>query len=164
MKKGMGLVEVLVGITIISVGILSLVGVYFYYLQIMLHNTPNIQATYLLEESLESVRLLRDQSYSNNISTLSVSPATKYYFVFNTQTSKWTTTATPQPLIDGMFERIITASSTYRNASYDIVPQGTVGATLDASTTLITAKVSWLEGDATTSQSLSAYFTNIFSN
>lgn len=160
----MGMVEVVVGSAIISVGILGLIGVYNYYLQIMVHNTPNIQAAYLLEEGIESARLLRDQSWNDNIATLSVATSTQYYLVFNTTTSKWTTTSGNVALIDGLFDRTITASSTYRNSNHDIVPKGTSGATLDASTTLITAKVSWRSGGATTSKSISAYLTNIFGN
>lgn len=160
----MGMVEVLIGITMITIGILGLIGAYNYYLQVMIHNTPNIQAAYLLEESLESMQLLRDQSWSGNIATLSTATSTKYYLTFNTTTSKWSTTLTPQSLIDGFFDRTIIASSTYRNATKDIVPNGTSGATLDASTTLITATVSWNGGTGTTSKSLSVYLTNIWSN
>lgn len=158
------MVEVVVGTTIIAVGLLSLVGVYNYYLRIMIHNTPNIQATYLLEESIEIVRLLRDQSWSSSIVTLAKATSTKYYLVFNTTTSKWSVTPTATALIGGQFERYIIASSTSRNATHNIVPNGTSGATLDASTTLITAKVSWLDGSATTTKTLSTYLTNIFAN
>jgi Tfp pilus assembly protein PilV len=161
-KRGMGLVEVIVGVAIITTGILSLVGAYFYYLQVMVHNTPNIQAAYLLEESIETTRLLRDQSWNGNIATLS--PAIEYHLIFSPATSKWSTTSGTSPLIDGQFDRVITASSTYRNANHDIVPVGTPGSILDASTTLITAKVSWLENNGTTSKTLSAYLTNIFRN
>lgn len=158
------MIEVVIGTTIITVGLLGLVGAYNYYLQIMVHNTPNIQAAYLLEESIETMQLLRDQSWKTNIATLSVATSTQYYLTFNATTSKWSTTVTKLALIDGKFDRTITASSTYRNSSHDIVPNGVFGSTLDASTTLITAQVSWPDGNATVSKTLSAYIANIFGN
>ena len=158
----MGLIEVIVGAAIISTGILGLIGTYYYFLQVMVHNTPNIQAAYLLEEGVESMRLLRDQSWNENIATLS--SATPYYLVFNTTTSKWSTTASDTGLIDDQFDRSIIVSPTYRSANHDIVTYDTPGATLDASTTLITAKVSWLQGNSTTTKTLSSYLTNIFGN
>lgn len=158
------MIEVVIGTTIIGVGILALVNAYNFYLQVMIHNTPNIQATYLLEESIETMRLLRDQSWNSNIATLSVASSSKYYLSFSTTTSKWSVTTTVLSLIDKQFERTINASSTYRNASHNIVPKGTSGSTLDASTTLITAKVSWLDNNGTTTKTLSSYLTNIFGN
>ena len=158
----MGLIEVIVGAAIIAVGILGVIGTYYYFLQIMVHNTPNIQAAYLLEEGIESMRLLRDQSWNSNIASLT--PGTQYRLVFSATTSKWTTTTASVPLIDSQFDRVIMASSTYRNAGHDIVAYGTSGATLDASTTLITARVSWAQAGGTTTKMLSTYLTNIFGN
>ena len=161
MKRGMGLIEVIIGVTIISVGILGLVGTYYYYLKIMMHNTPNIQATYLLEEGIESMRLLRDQSWDNNIASLS--PGVDYHLVFNTTTSKWSTTGSNVSLIDDQFDRVIVADEVFRDVGHNIVDAGVSGAALDASTTLITAKVSWFDG-STTTKTLSAYLTNVFGN
>ena len=154
-------IEVIVGSAIIVTGILGLVGAYNYYLQIMVHNTPNIQATYLLEEGIETARLLRDQSWSN-LATLD--PTVEYHLVFDPTTSKWSTTAGSEPLIDGQFDRTIVVSPAYRDGNSNIVSSSTFGATLDASTTLITAKVAWLNGNSTTTKILSAYLTNIFGN
>lgn len=158
------MIEVVIGSAVITIGLLSLVGTYNYFLRIMVHNTPNIQAAYLLQESIEAMQLLRDQSWNANIATLSVSTSTKYYLTFSTTTSKWSATTTKLALIDEQFDRAINASSTYRNTNHDIVPKGTSGATLDASTTLITATVSWLDNNSTTSRTLSAYLMNIFGN
>src|ERR1035437_11205017 len=88
-KRGMGMVEVVIGTTIITVGLLGLVSTYNFYLQIMVHNTPNIQSAYLLEESVETMRLLRDQSWTANIASLSVATSSKYYLLFHNTNSKW---------------------------------------------------------------------------
>lgn len=158
MKRGMGLIEVIIGVTIISVGILGLVGTYYYYLKIMMHNTPNIQATYLLEEGVEVMRLLRDQSWNSNIASLSA--GVDYHLVFNTTTSQWSITSSNTDLIDGQFDRVVVVDEVFRDANHNIVPSNVSGAVLDASTTLITSKVSWFD-NGTTTKTLSAYLTNI---
>ena len=158
------MVEIIVGASIISISLLALVGIYNYYLQVTIHNTPNIQAAYLLEEGMEVMRSLRDQSWDSNIQTLTFDGATKYYLVFNTETSKWSTTASVQPLIDGLFERVVTVNSVYRNANHEIVPNGTSGAVLDANTAMITTKVSWSNGSAVTDRTISSYLTDTFGN
>jgi Tfp pilus assembly protein PilV len=156
-KKGMGMLEILIGSSIIVIGLVAIIQSYNYYLHIALTNTPAIQASYLLEESVEAMRSLRDQSWTSNIASLSTSNT--YYLSYNTTTNKWSTTGT-NAFIDRTFERKITVASVYRDASNDIVSSGT----LDTNTRKITATVSWQNQGATTSKSVSTYLTNLFSN
>ncbi len=155
--KGMGLIEILVGATIISIGLVGIVQSYNYYVHIALTNTSTIKASYLLEESAEVMRLLRDQSFAGNIASLSTSNS--YYLTYSTTTNKWAT-STVNVFVDSKFERKITASSVYRDANNDIAASGT----LDSNIRLLTATVSWLDGSATTTKSLSLYVTNIYGN
>lgn len=111
------------------------------------------EVSFLLEEGAESVRILRDNAWSN-ISSLSA--GSNYYPLFSGGT--WTLSATPNTL--GIFTRTVTASNVLRdNATQDIGGTGTN----DAGTKLVTVTVSWSEGGTNISKTLSFYISDIFS-
>jgi Tfp pilus assembly protein PilV len=151
-KKGLTLVEVVIASAIILAAVLSLLGVHSLYLKIALSSGQTVKATYLLEESLEAVRFLRDSSWDANIATLTL--GTNYGVVWNgalwqlNSSNKW---------VDN-FERTVTLSAVYRDSSDDIVSSG---GTLDTDTKLVVASVSWQSAGATTTRSISTYITNL---
>lgn len=155
-NSGLTLVEVLIAASIILVFLLAFSGVHNLYLKIALSNGEVIKATELAEESLEVVRFLRDSSWNTNIASLSLD--TDYYLVF--EGGEWQVTTT-EALIDNLFERVVTLSAVYRDASADIASGG---GTLDPGTLLVVSSVSWSRGGATTTKSISTYITNIFAN
>ena len=110
------------------------------------------QATFLLEEGAEAVRIFRDNAWSN-ISSLNV--GTNYYPTFS---GTWTVSTTPSTV--GIFTRVITIANVNRDAtSGDITTSGVN----DSGTKLITITVSWTESGQAMSKTLSFYIMDIFS-
>lgn len=155
-KNGLTLVEVLVAVSIILVFLTALIGAYNIYLRLAFTNSDTAKAAYLSEEGLEAVKLLRDSSWTTNISSLSTTAS--YYLIFSS--GQWNATTT-QVFVDNKFDRKFTAGDVFRDSSSDIV---TSGGTLDPSTRLVTVSVSWFSHGATTTKTMSTYLTNLFLN
>jgi len=149
---GMALIEILIGSTVISVGILAIISAYNTYLQYAQANQRNIQASYLLEEGNEVMTFFRDHNW-NNISQLSTT--TVYYLIWSG--NDWATTTTVQ-YIDGFFLRKINISDVKRDGNGRIVAVGTY----DPNTKKITSTVEYWQGHATTTKTISTYLINIY--
>lgn len=154
-KKGIGLVEIVIGAAILTSSVLAIATFYVQALGAGRDATQLVQASFLAEEGLEVMRFFRDESWQN-ISGLTT--GTSYYLTFNG--TKWATTTTDM-FIDSTFERAVKVENVYRDLSDDIASSG---GTLDANTKKITASVSWRNKTATTTRSIATYMTNIFSN
>ncbi len=141
-KKGVSLVEVIVGSAII-VSLVTVVSVYAYFVRTAVANTAKIQATFLVEEGLEAVRCIRDTSWTTNIASLTM--GTTYYLSFNTSTNKWSLSTTASS-IDSTFTRKVVFS------------------TVDANTKKVVVSVSWSDHGVTNTNSASTYFTSVFGN
>ncbi|NQV88178.1 MAG: hypothetical protein HQ402_01295 [Parcubacteria group bacterium] len=153
-KKGMGLVEVLVAVSIVTAFIVVLVSVHTLYLKTAFSNMNTVKSAFLLEEGVEAVKFMRDASWSANIASL-VS-GTTYYLDF-TGTS-WQSTNS-NIYIDDVFERKFVIDDVYRDATTkDIV---TSGGSLDAGTKKVTVYLSWWSGTSTTTKSIPTYITDI---
>ncbi len=150
--QGISLVEIIIGAAIISAGILSINMVYNTYVQYALANQRNAEAAYLAQEGLEVMAFLRDGSWDTNIRTLSTT--TPFYLTFSGGT--WATT-TSQQYVDGIYLRSVSVSDVKRDANNDIASTGTY----DPDVKLITVSVSYTQGHATTTQTLSEYLTDM---
>ena len=130
------MVEILVAASIITASILASMSVAsksIYVSQVSLSTT---QASFLLEEGAEAVRIVRDNGWVN-ISGLNT--ATTYYPTFTGGT--WTLSTTP--IQNGIFTRTVNIANVNRdNNTADISAVGTN----DAGTKLITVAVSWMAG------------------
>lgn len=156
-NRGMSLIEVVIGSTIIVTGIVALSSTFAYYVKFALGNENNIQASYLAEEGLEAVTFLRELSWATNIQPLSTT--TPYYLAWDSTTSLWKATTTPQ-YVDGKFLRQITIADVKRDVNDKIATVGTY----DPHTKQIFVSVQYYQGHATSTQSLSTYITNLKSN
>ncbi|MDO8589762.1 MAG: prepilin-type N-terminal cleavage/methylation domain-containing protein [bacterium] len=154
LNRGLTLVEVLIATSIILIFLMALLGAHNLYLKTALANGEVVKGAYLAEEGAEVVRFLRDSSWDTNIASLSLD--TDYYLVWSG--GAWQVT-TAETLIDSVFERTITLSAVYRDASADIVSSG---GTLDPDTLMVVSSVSWPKNGITTTKSISTYITNIF--
>jgi type II secretory pathway pseudopilin PulG len=124
-QSGVTLVEVVIGIGIISVSLVAIglsINTYVAARSALLNN---LKATYLAEEGYEIIRAVRDTNW-NTIDALSANGT--YYFdvsgvapVINT---------TPE-IIDTDFRRSFVVREVYRNGSDDIVSSTTPGAVID---------------------------------
>ena len=146
-------IEVLIAVSIIAVSILAAMAVAQKSVQVSRQSFHATQASFLLEEGAEAVRILRDNAWTN-ISALSA--GTNYYPVFSSGT--WTLSLSPATI--GIFTRTINLANVNRdNSSKDISVSGSD----DPGTKLVTVTVSWLEGGTTVTKTLQFYIMNIFS-
>jgi hypothetical protein len=156
-EKGVSIVEVIVGLTIISFALIGLSAAYELYVRAALRNTSAIKAIHLTEEGVEALRLLRDGGYAATLGTLA--PVITHYFSFSTTTAVWTATTTPE-IVDGSFTRSFVVTNVYRNVSDDIASSGT----LDPDTKKVAVTVAWGSGTSAESRTLTTYLTNLFDN
>lgn len=155
--KGMGLLEIVIGTSIISISMIGLIFTFNFFIRAGFKNTEKIQAVYLLEEATEVLRYMRDDSWSSNIAPLLKD--IPYYLLLDSSIWEATTTIS---FIDNIFDRTILISDVYRRDSdSDITASTTTDSkTIDTNTVKITVKVVWddKEVEAIT------YLTNIFNN
>jgi len=153
-KNGFAMVEVIIACAIISVvtlGIMTSASKNITLSNLALKQT---QASYLLEEGFEGVRVIRDTAWAN-ISNLSLD--TNYYLSFDEGTNLWSISVTPNTI--DSFTRTVVFSAVNRDSNDDIAVSGTN----DIGTRMVTVTVSWLSSGNTASKILSFYLTDIFS-
>jgi Tfp pilus assembly protein PilV len=158
-KKGFLTVEILIVASIMTISFLAITTVAQKSIQISHQSLHVLQASFLLEEGAEAVRILRDNAWSNINNG-------NYGLSFETPT-----TACPAPTCPtwkflgnseaiGSFTRKVNIADVNRdNTSYNIV---TVGGANDPNTKLITITVSWQESGQSIDKNVSFYLTNIF--
>lgn len=151
-QRGMALIELLVGLTIISIALVSLLTTYRAHLKAALANTNAIKASYLAEEAFEAVRFLKDSNWNGTIANKT--NGTAYYLSWNG--TSWTVTTTPQYVDE--FLRTITFSAVNRDSNDDIT---TSGGTLDPNIKKVDVTIAWQETSATTTKTLSTYMTKL---
>lgn len=154
-KRGFGLVEAVVAISMVAGFIVALAAVNTIYVKISFSQNSKIQAAFLAEEGMEAMRFARDAGWDANIAPLS--NGAEYYLAFTG--AFWQATTVPNYL--GAFDRRIRLEAVNRDANDDIVSSG--GA-LDPNTRLITSTVSWSERGATSTKMVSTYLTDLFAN
>lgn len=148
--------EAVIATALCSVILVGLSSLFDLALKSMLATTAKVQATYLEEEGLEALRLLRDNGWSANIA---LEPSgVPFYLVFDS--GAWQSTSTNNK-IDNIFTREIVLADVYRDGAQDIV---STGGDLDPNTRKATVTVSFSERGVTIVKSLSTYLTNVFKN
>ena len=152
---GFALIEALVSAAILSTVLAFAVGAYLVSTKTAGANGANVEATFLADEGIDAVRVIRDKGWSVNITPLTVNST--YYLTWSGSTWVATTTNT---YVDNTFERKFVLSAVYRDANSDIAASGN----LDPNTKKVTVSVSYLKGSATTTKTLVVYITNILNN
>jgi len=155
LKKGFGLLEVLIGLGILSVAFFALLTVSRSILQVSRAATYSLSADFLLEEGVEAIRSIRDRNWTEDIATL----PDNFYLYFDETLSRWESTTTPE-VIEGTFTRELAISDVYRDGDDDIAASGT----LDPGTKKFVVTVTWQGTNATTTRSMSVYLTNYFND
>ncbi len=155
-KKGISIIEVIVASVIISLSVISISVVYGNLVSLSLENTKKVQAAFLLDEGVEIIKTMRNESWSNisNISSGSIN-----YFIWNGNV--WKSTTTAPSLIDNTFTRTFVVSPVYRDVStFNILPD--TSGLLDAGTKKIDISVSWLHQGATSTKNITTYIFNLY--
>ncbi len=151
------MVEVLVAASIITASVLAAMAVAQKSIYVSSQAFRQTQASFLLEEGAEAVRIARDNAWSN-ISSLTA--GTTYYPKFSSGTWVLSSTTSSDGVI-GIFTRSISITAVNRdNTTKDIV---TSGGALDSRTKLVTVTVSWLQGGVTVTKTLQFYIIDVFS-
>jgi type II secretory pathway pseudopilin PulG len=97
------LVEVVIAASIITVFLVTLMATYSLYLRTAFSNLRKTQAVFLVEEGIEAVKLMRDDSWDARIVPLGT--GSEHYLVFSG--GKWATTTT-NSFVNGIFWRHFT--------------------------------------------------------
>ena len=154
-QNGFSIVEVIIASAVISLSLISIIQIAGQSLGFSRRSLNVYYAATLLEEGAESVRIIRDNGWSN-ISSLSSSSI--YYPVFSTSTNMWTLSVSPVGV--GNFTRTVVIGPAYRDSNSEII---TTGGTAATGTRLVTVSVSWKDGLGTITKTLSFYINDIFS-
>jgi type II secretory pathway pseudopilin PulG len=154
-RKGVGLVEIIIGTTILSLVLFAFTSSLSLYSQASMDATKRVQALFLAEEGLEVVRERRDASW---VSFAAVSVNVPHGISFSTATSSWSFVSTPDTT--GVFTRSITFRDVFRDANGRIV-SGT-GGTHDPRTRRVEAVVSWSGARGVQSVRLESILANTF--
>ncbi len=153
-NPGFGMIEIVVGVSIISFALFGLATVGQISIRLSEESSNNTRTAFLLEEGVEAVKIMRDTSWQN-ISALA--DGNDHYLNFNGTT--WATT-TADTFVDGLFERKFKLSGVNRDASsQEIVASGGVS---DSGTKKLDVSVSWRSQTGTTTKTISTYITNLF--
>jgi Tfp pilus assembly protein PilV len=150
-KKGISIVEVIVASVIISLAVITISSIYGNLISLSSRNTTKVQAAFLLDESVEAIKTMRGESWSNIASTTA---GVSYYFLWSTDRWRATTTSS---YVDNIFTRTFTVSAVNRDASTFNILTSTSTGTLDTGTKKVDINVSWVEQGATSTRSTSMY-------
>ncbi|MCK5096108.1 MAG: hypothetical protein KAR24_02005 [Candidatus Pacebacteria bacterium] len=155
-KKGFGLVEIVISVAIVGTVFSSF---FFFYRQALIlsqKTTTLVQTNMLLVEGVEVVKFLRDDSWNTNLLTLAT--GTPHYLLFTS--GDWEVAAVSSAPIDGIYTRWFELDDVYRDGNDDIAVSGTY----DPGTLKLTMYIDARERDATSTEFVSTYITDIFGN
>ncbi len=153
-KKGMSLVEILVAVFIFSIILGVLITINNFYLSNSSKNIKLVKATYLAEEGMEAVRIIRDTNWSKISSLTSGAP---YFIDFDIASSTWVSTTTENS-IDSYTRWFVLTDVMRDNTTKRIVESG---GTVDPYTKLVNVYISWQDKGNTVVKSMSSYISNI---
>lgn len=159
-NPGFGLLEIVIATAIISGTIFSLLFVFLISNKLVMASSNKVRASFLAEEGLEALRILRDESWSANLAGLST--GTNYYLSFNTITSAWSISTSNPGNIDNLFARIVAVENVNRDPTTDDIVL--TGGTNDPDTKKFNVSVAWLERGGSMVVVVSTYLMDIFDN
>ncbi len=157
--KGMSLIEILIVISIITIGLVYLLGMFSFSLRIAGSEQKLTRANFMAQEAMEGVRNFRDETTwgENGLDTLNVS--TFYHLEKTGSPPKWTLSPDTKT-INGFTQKIVVDNvrrDLYDNKLNNIVENG---GTLDSDTRKVTVTISWLERGKSKEIELITFFTN----
>lgn len=156
-KKGIGIIEVLVGSAILALVLFAFISSLSIYSAASSDATKRAQALFLAEEAIELTRALRDENWTK-ITALETS--TPYGFEQDEVTGKWSLTERDET-IDG-FTRKVFVDDVYRNSDDEITDE--LPSTYDGGTRSIKVKVTWESRRGEQSIVLESLLTNALEN
>jgi len=157
-QKGIGMVEVIVGLAVIAVTFWAFFELARYNLKIQEQSRLKIEALSLATEAMEATRSVRDENWTNIDSLIF---GTQYYpTISGGGVNKWTLTSTNPGTINGVYDRWITIEKVFRDGNDDIVETGVE----DTETRKITVIVEWNDHGTIRNTTLTSYLTSWTTN
>lgn len=151
-QKGFMTVEIMVSVFIITMSVLATMNITQRSVYLSRQNFNGSQAVFLVEETSEALRMIRDQSWSN---ISSKSNAVPYYLKFNN--GAWEITEDEQYAVLNGITRKITFENACRDVNQDLVGCGTP----DAGTRQANIIAEWYTGGILYRKVLAIYLMNI---
>lgn len=148
MRDGFGLIEIIIVVSIVTVTLFAFLQVGIAGIKLLRNEKENLEAVLLLQEALEAVRSVRDESWTANIALLT--NGTAYYPVV--ENSKWKLTASNPGLVNNKYARSVSFEQVLRDGEDKISSTGTT----DPDTRKVMAAVSWSDKTRT----IATYITN----
>jgi len=155
-KRGVGLVEVIVGSAILAVVLFAFTSSLSLYSRANADATNRLQALYLAEEGLDVVRGLRDAGWATHIATTSVD--TDYGISFDPVNSVWAFVSSPETVEE--FTRTLTFRDVYRDSNDDVVSDPYE--TYDPDSRILEVEVTWPGVQDSQQVRLESIVTNVF--
>lgn len=153
LTNGFGLIEIVIVTAIITTALFAFSQAGILAVKLLRSEKENLEAALLAQETLEAVRSVRDESWTNNIAPLSNGAP----YVPIAENSKWKLVASSSPAaINGKYVRSVVFDEVRRDGQDQISSSGTV----DSGTRRVTARVEWRKGLATTTAELITYITD----
>jgi len=151
-QDGIGLIEILVVASIISIALAALAGLGNFALKIQHQTKQNTIAAFLATEAIEAARAIKDGQWAN-LADLNID--TPLHPIKHPSLAQWAMES-EEETING-FRRQIMIGNVYRDGSFNIVASG---GTLDDDTKKITSVVSWNDNGQARQITLIDYLTN----
>ncbi len=154
-NRGVSLVEITIVLGLLAVVVSALVELNLTLSRRMSSASLDIAAAATAAETMEALRALRDESWSN---LGDLSPGTDYYLSFSEAAKKWAIQPSDSGKISGVFSRSFRVSPVYR----DLASGGVVasGGSLDVKTLLVEANIVWDERGRSKDIKLQTYLTD----
>lgn len=151
-ERGVGLIEILVVVSIISLALASLAGLGNFALKIQHRLQQNTIATFWAQEAIEATRAIKDGAWSD----LTAFPIQTALHPLKTPSFyRWTLESGNEN--QNGFTRYLTISPVYRDDAFNIVASG---GTLDANSKKVTVVVTWNDNGQNQQVSLTDYLMN----
>ncbi len=154
-EKGVGMLEIVIAVAIISATFFSVLQISAFTLKVMQERNDKAKALMFAQEGIEAVRNMRDGGWTANISGLTFGAT--YYLT--TSGSQWALTGTNPGMIGGKFTRTIVLANVSRDINDNIVA---AGGTDDPKTKKVTAALAW--GSPAKNVQLVTYIMDILKN
>ena len=153
-SKGMSLIEILIVISIVTIGLVYLLGMFSFSLRIAGSEEKLTRANFIAQEAMEGVRNFRDETNWEVDGLGTITTSTFYHLEKTGSPPKWTLSPEAKT-IDG-FEQIIVFDNVRRDSDDNIVENG---GTINSDTKKVTVTVSWLERGKSKEVELITFFT-----
>lgn len=154
-QTGFGLIEIVIALAIVTVSFISILTFFLFERSSTFKAQYNAEAVSLTEQAMEAVRKLRDESWTNNIATLT--NGTTYYPKLQNN-NRWILSTT-NPNTASFYTTKVVISAVNRDGNSNI----SVSGTNDPNTRKLVATTSW-KNSGSQSVVLTTYITNFNSN